>query len=76
MKTMLLSAVIFVTAGLSYVQGQTPELNLEKYWTYRERFKQNFINIGPSEGQSIPMSARCIGYTFNGDLDLLRLSGH
>ena len=64
---MLLSAVIFITAGLNYVHGQTPDQNLEKYWKYRDRFKKNFINIGPDQGQSIPMSARCIGFTFGGD---------
>ncbi len=64
---MLLSAVIFITAGLNYVHAQTPEQNLEKYWKYRDRFKKNFINIGKAKGQSIPMSARNIGFTYYDD---------
>ncbi len=67
MKTMLLSAVILITAGLNYVHGQTPEQNLDKYWKYRDRFKKNFINIGKAQGQSIPMSARNIGFTYYDD---------
>jgi len=48
---------LFITAPA--LLAQTPELNEEKYWNYRERLTNEFmIGIGPEVGQSIPASIR------------------
>ncbi len=39
--------------------------NSEKYWGYRDRLKKNFLKIGNLPGESIPMSARAIGYCYD-----------
>ena len=33
--------------------GQTESDNLKKYWNYREKYKKNFIKIGPNKGEGI-----------------------
>src|SRR5210317_251719 len=39
--------------------AQTPELNEEKYWEYRERLKNEYmIGIGPEIGMSTPAGVR------------------
>ncbi len=39
--------------------GQTPGLNEEKYWDYRDKLKNDFmIGIGPEMGMSIPAGIR------------------
>lgn len=39
--------------------GQTPELNEQKYWEYREKLRNDFmIGIGPDMGMSIPANVR------------------
>ncbi|MEN8224545.1 MAG: T9SS type A sorting domain-containing protein [Bacteroidota bacterium] len=39
--------------------AQTPQLNEEKYWDYRDRLQNEFmIGIGPEMGMSIPASVR------------------
>ena len=39
--------------------AQTPQLNEEKYWAYRDRLRNEFmIGIGPGMGMSIPASVR------------------
>lgn len=45
-----------------WIPAQTNELNLGKYWSYRERLRKDFVRIGPDEGMSIPASARSIGF--------------
>lgn len=30
----------------------------KKYWYYKSRFNNDFINIGPNQGQSIPFNQR------------------
>lgn len=34
--------------------SQTDEINLEKYWKFRNDFVQKFIKIGPNQGESLP----------------------
>jgi hypothetical protein len=40
--------------------------NLDKYWTYRDRLRKNFLKVGNGPGESIPMSARSIGFPYSG----------
>lgn len=52
----------FITAGLLMVStfafNQTYDaLNLEKYWKFRNTFKEQFIKIGDGDGESLPASA-------------------
>ena len=45
--------------SVDVLEAQTPQLNEEKYWTYRERLRQEFMtDIGPDIGMSIPASVR------------------
>ncbi len=43
---------------------QTPDENLDKYWKYRDRLRKDFLKIGDDHGESIPMSARSIGFAY------------
>ncbi len=52
----LLLAVIFLLPAFLYCQ--TEELNLKKYWHYRQRLIDRFMVVGPDEGQSIPAGIR------------------
>jgi hypothetical protein len=36
--------------------SQSPEFNLQKYWFYRERFKNFFVSIGTQPGQSLAVA--------------------
>lgn len=60
----LFSYTILVLLFLQFLPGyelsaQTPELNEQKYWDYREKLKTDFmIGIGPDMGMSIPASVR------------------
>ncbi len=50
-------AIFFIAGQAGYCQ--TPELNEEKYWEYRERLKNEFMTgVGPDMGMSIPASVR------------------
>jgi hypothetical protein len=40
--------------------------NLNKYWAYRDRLRKNFLKVGSDQGESIPMSARSIGFPYSG----------
>lgn len=40
--------------------------NREKYWAYLGRLITNFLKVGKLSGESIPMSARGIGFAYNG----------
>jgi hypothetical protein len=65
MKKISLVCFALVTM-LSHLISQTPQANLDKYWTYRERLKKNFLKIGNDNGESIPISARSIGFAYSG----------
>lgn len=42
--------------------AQTDQSNLEKYWKYRHRLTKDFLHAGNDQGNSIPISARRIGF--------------
>ena len=62
MKTIHKNIVLLlILSAITTLQGltQTPQLNEEKYWTYRERLRNEYmIGIGPGVGMSIPASIR------------------
>lgn len=72
MKHLFLSVVCLwqVSTGASY--AQTVELNQEKYWKFRNRFKEHFVKIGPDLGESLPAGIRkpfdCVD-TYDVDID-------
>ncbi len=48
--------------------SQSESENLDKFWSYRDRLRKNFLKIGSEPGESTPMSARSIGFPYsNGD---------
>ena len=41
------------------ILGQsTDQENLEKYWQYRDRYRQQFTKIGSEQGESLPLKSR------------------
>lgn len=58
-KQHLLSLLLLLITSISF--AQTDEFNLEKYWKFRNDFRQKFIKIGPDAGESMPMGRRGIG---------------
>jgi hypothetical protein len=63
MKKLFVIPLIFHSIGL-FCQSSVD--NIEKYWSYRDRLRKNFMRIGNNPGESIPMSARSIGFAFAG----------
>jgi hypothetical protein len=63
MKTI---AILTLFISTIICRGQSPNENLEKYWQYRNRLTQNFLKVGSSAGERIPMSARSIGFPYSG----------
>jgi hypothetical protein len=50
---------IFLFLALNFsipIFSQSPEFNLQKYWFYRERFKNFFVSIGTQPGQSLAVA--------------------
>jgi|GEM_PF-2153932 len=49
---------LLVSVGLLFCTGplfaQTTQLNQEKYWKFRNSFKEKFVKIGPLNGESLP----------------------
>jgi hypothetical protein len=73
MKTLLNTLFLSMLSGMSMAQTQD-ELNLEKYWKYRECLKTYFMKIGSEPGESIPMSCRIPDWDAAGgheDIDIL-----
>ena len=62
MKKKLLHIILIMLpalVGVNHSFSQTPQLNEEKYWDYRDRLRQEFMTgIGPEMGMSIPASVR------------------
>ena len=58
--------ILFLTFFHSsiFLFGQLSNQNLEKYWAYRDRLRKNFVKIGSNPGESVPMSARSIGFAY------------
>jgi hypothetical protein len=53
--------LLLILSLITTLQGltQTPQLNEDKYWAYRERLRHEYmIGIGPGVGMSIPASIR------------------
>jgi len=44
---------IFSFTASLYAQKNTNELNLEKYWNYRDRLSRYFVKVGPEVGESV-----------------------
>lgn len=61
MKYTLIIALLLNCCSLSLI-AQTDQENLEKYWAYRDRLIKNFVHSGNNFGNSIPISARRIGF--------------
>ncbi len=45
---------LFVLISLLHSFAQTDQQNLEKYWKFRNTFREQFIKIGPNDGESLP----------------------
>jgi hypothetical protein len=50
-------------------QSQTNQENLDKYWSYRDRLRKDFLKIGNEKGESIPMTSRRIDWAFQNQND-------
>jgi hypothetical protein len=55
MKHLLLGVGLFLCTYTTY--AQTPELNQEKYWKFRNNYKEKFMKIGPGVGEGLPARA-------------------
>lgn len=53
-----LLTILLITCSIPFCFAQTPKKNLEKYWSYRERFLKGFVRIGDNKGESIPAAGR------------------
>ena len=56
-----LKYIVFLALLMAVANGfaQTPELNEEKYWEYRDRLRQEYmLGIGPDMGMSTPAAVR------------------
>lgn len=54
--------------GMTFMsRAQQDETNLDKYWTYRDRFRKNFIKVGNGHGESIPITTRRINWAHSQD---------
>ncbi len=63
MKQFIFALLLSASA---YLNAQTFSQNQDKYWAYRDRMRKNFTKIGAEPGESIPISARSIGFAFDG----------
>jgi hypothetical protein len=54
--------------GMTFMsRAQQDETNLDKYWTYRDRFRKNFIKVGNGHGESLPITTRRINWAHSQD---------
>ncbi|MFY7706879.1 MAG: T9SS type A sorting domain-containing protein [Flavobacteriales bacterium] len=63
MKKILLT---LLCVGWISGRAQSVEENLQKYWRYRERLVKDFVKVGADDGNSVVMSARSIGFAYDG----------
>ena len=56
MKVKILTIAISLLPFLGYAQSDQD--NLDKYWKFRNAFRQDFIRIGELRGESLPMGRR------------------
>ena len=52
MKNKILTTFILLQGVLN---AQTNQVNLEKYWHYRYRLVNYFLQVGPNAGESLPI---------------------
>ena len=53
--------ILFLIIGIYPAIAQSPIQNLKKYWYYRFRLQNDFLKVGPNQGESIPAEARFYG---------------
>lgn len=60
--------ILWTLLCVGWISGraQSVEENLQKYWRYRERLVKDFVRVGEGEGKSQVMSARSIGFAYDG----------
>lgn len=59
MKKILIISLALFNFNLAYMQ--TDAKNQQKYWKFRNSFRQDFIRIGLNDGESLPMGRRGFG---------------
>ena len=55
MKNRILILATFVTLIQNILNAQTNQVNLEKYWHYRYRLVNYFLQVDPNAGESLPI---------------------
>ncbi|MFH1321030.1 MAG: hypothetical protein ABII90_10305 [Bacteroidota bacterium] len=50
--------LVFILINPLISEAQTTYKNLEKYWYYRLRLQNDFLKVGPNQGESIPAEVR------------------
>lgn len=60
--------ILWTLLCVGWISGsaQSVEENLQKYWRYRERLVKDFVKVGAFNGNSLVMSARSIGFAYDG----------
>ncbi|MFN6378508.1 MAG: T9SS type A sorting domain-containing protein [Flavobacteriales bacterium] len=60
--------ILWTLLCVGWISGsaQSVEENLQKYWRYRERLVKDFVKVGEFEGNSLVISARSIGFAYDG----------
>lgn len=58
MKNKILISIAFVFFLHNILNAQTNQVNLEKYWHYRYRLVNYFLQVGPNDGESWPAGIR------------------
>ena len=60
--------ILWTLLCVGWISGsaQSVEENLQKYWRYRERLVKDFVKVGDIDGNSLVMSARSIGFAYDG----------
>jgi hypothetical protein len=55
------TSFLFLLLSLN-ASAQSDQENLDKYWSYRDRYVKNFVRVGNLNGEGVPMSSRRIGF--------------
>jgi hypothetical protein len=66
-KSLLNLIVTLLISNLAH--SQSAQENMNKYWTYRDRLRKDFLKIGNLDGESIPMTSRRIDWAFQNQND-------
>lgn len=63
MKNTLKRGLLALLLGVPFLaHAQTDQDLNDKYWAYRDRFKNNFTVIGPDQGMSVPICTRRVNW--------------